>query len=236
MKVFALVVGIVAALTMGLIALFTIGETAAIAVFLGVLGTGVYAWAGGTRTFASRFVKVAGLAIVGGTVLVGWQMSMIVNALRGTEGPAEPADGAALVSAYVQIATAAVSGDFRLELTEDEIEAVVQDGLSDESPLSRVDVMVVDGTNDQPGTLEMTGHFKSSDLTAEIIAGIAIADGTAVIVIESISMGLFSLPESMLQAITESIDDLNEVLGTTPAVITQVHIGDGKITVLGGAA
>lgn len=236
MKVFALGVGIVAALTTGLIALFTIGETAGIAVFLGVLGTGVYAWAGGTRSFASRFVKVAGLAIVGGTVLVAWQMTMIVNALRGTEGPAEPADGAALASAYVQIATAAVGGEFRLELTEDEIEAVIQDGLSDESPLSRVDVTVVDGTNDQPGTLEMTGHFKSSSLTAEILAGIAITDATAVIVIESISMGLFSLPESLLQAITESIDDLNVVLSDTGSIITEVHVGDGKITVLGGVA
>jgi hypothetical protein len=232
----AVVFGILAALMTGIIVLFTVGETAAIAAFLAVLGVAVYSAAAAGDRFARGFARVAVVALVAGTAFAGWQGTLILKAVTGTQGQTVSADPETLAAAQAKIQDVIAGGEFRLELSEEEIEAIVQDALPDDSPLSRVTVTVVDGAGGRPGELHFVGEFKQSSLQALGVATARIRGGAVEVSLDSIEIGLVNLPGIATTAmgdLVNSVADLNTALATTEARVESVHIGDGRIVIVG---
>jgi hypothetical protein len=230
----AVLLGIVAALAAAVVSTITIGETGAIAIFLVLIGTAVLAAVAGSRTFLRRFVATAGAVVVGSIAFIAWQAALIMGALGTTEGTAAPADPAAFASAQMAIASALLTpGPFTLTLEDREIEAVIQEGLSDDSPIERVAVTTVEGSQGDPGSLHMVVHFKSGSTTAVVVATVEVADGTAEVIVTRMSMGLVSVPASLRDELSGSIDDLNDALGADGAFVERVTVGDGVIIVEG---
>ncbi|MEX2322239.1 MAG: hypothetical protein WEA29_00470 [Acidimicrobiia bacterium] len=233
MRFAAVLLGVVAALASAVVSAITIGETGAIVVFLLLVGTAVLAAVAGSRVFVTRYVATAGVLVVGSIAFVAWQAALIMRALTTTEGTAAPADPTALASAQVAIAALLFPGPFTLTLQDDEIEAVIQEGLSDDSPVERVQVDSIAGIGRDPGTLRMVVHFKSGSMTAYVVATIEVADGSAEVVITRMSMGLVSVPASLRDELSEPLDDLNEVLGGDGGFVERVTVGNGRVVVEG---
>jgi hypothetical protein len=230
----AVLLGIVAAIAGAVVSAITIGETGAIGVFLLLVGTAVLAAVAGSRVFVSRFVTAAGVLVVASIGFIAWQAALIMGALTTTEGTAAPADPVALASAHAAIASALVMpGPFTIILEDREIEAVIQEGLSDDSPIERVTAATAEGSDGEPGSLNMVVHFKSGSITADVVATIEVEDGSAEVVLRRVSMGLVSVPASLRDELAESVDDLNEVLGSDGAFVEQATVGDGMVTVEG---
>jgi len=231
----AVLLGIVAALAGTVVSAITIGETGAIVVFLLLVGIAVLAAVAGSRVVVTRFVAVAGFIVVGGFGFVAWQAALIMGALTTTEGTAASADQSALASAQLAIVAALSSpGPFTLTLHDNELEAVIQHGLSDDSPVERVQVDSIDGIGGgDPGALHMVVHFKSGSITADVLATIKVADGSAEVVIARMTMGLVAVPASVRDELSGPIDDLNEVLGGGGAFVERVTVGDGVVVVEG---
>lgn len=230
----AVLLGTVAALAGAVVAAITIGETSAIIVFLLLVGTTVLAAVAGSRAFVTRFLATAGVLVVGSIAFVAWQAALIMGAFSTTDGTAAPADPVALASAQVAIASVLVTpGPFTLILEDREIEAVIQGGLSDDSPIERVTVATIGGADGKAGSLHMVVHFKSGPITADVVATIEVANGSAGVVLRQMSMGLVSVPASLRDELAESVDDLNEVLGGDGAVVERVTVGHGAVTVEG---
>ncbi|HUG75144.1 MAG TPA: hypothetical protein VMM81_05665 [Acidimicrobiia bacterium] len=234
MRFVAVLLGIVAALAGAVVSAITIGETGAIVVFLLLVGTSVLAAVAGSRAFLTRFLAAAGVLVVGSIAFVAWQAALIMGAFSTTDGTAAPADPAALASAQVAIASALVMpGPFTLFLEDREIEAVIQEGLSDDSPIERVAVATVEGSDGESGSLHMVVHFKSGSVTADVIATVEVADGSAEVILERMSMGLVTVPASLRDEFSGSLDDLNAVLGGDGAFVERVTVGDGVVVVEG---
>lgn len=234
MRFAAVLVGVVSALATAIVSALTIGETAAIVVFLLVVGTTVLTAVAGSRRLVARFLATVGTLAVGSVAFMAWQAAIIMGALTTTDGEAAPADPAALASAQVAIASAFFApGPFTLVLEDREIEAVVQEGLDDDSPVERVSVTTVERPGDAPGELQMEVHFKSGSTTADVVATVEVDDGAAEVVIRRMSMGLVSVPASLRDELSGSIDDLNELLGGDGAFVERVTVGNGRVVVEG---
>ena len=129
MKALTVVLGLPAALVAGVIVFFTHGEVAAVVILV--------VWLALLFTSASVMPKAALavialvqlLVVVAGGAFVYDQARRIVTALTTTEGPADPADAAALAQAEQDLEQAMGEAGFRLELHETEITAMVQYGL-----------------------------------------------------------------------------------------------------------
>jgi hypothetical protein len=234
MRFAAVLLGIVAALAGAVVGAITIGETWAILVFLVVIGTAVLAAVAGSRALLTRFVTAAGLLVIGSIAFVAWQAAIIMGAFNTTDGTPVPADPAHLASAHIAIASAQwTPGHFTLILNDREIEAVIQDGLRDDSPIERVVVATVDGSNGEPGVIHMLLHFKNGPTKADVIATVEVVSGSAEVIVVRMTMGLVSVPASLRDELSGSIDDLNEVLGGNGAFVERVTVGGGMVVVEG---
>lgn len=237
MKAAVLVFGFLTALIVGLIALFTLGELAAVLAFLVVLGTSVWVAAAGSALLVRRFVILSVLLLLAGSSLIVWQGLAILEALTGTDGPADPADPVLLAAAHGKINRLSAEGGFSLELSDEEIEAVIQDALNDgASPLARVAVDVVDGTDGGPGSLHFTGEFKTGNLTVNGVASASISAGAVEVKLDTVDMGMVTLPGLAKNAVAdlfESIADLNDTLARTQADVQSVELGEGRLLITG---
>jgi hypothetical protein len=232
----AAVFGAVAAALLATIVLFTVGEMAAILVFLIVIGVATLTAAAGGMGALRWFTRAAVAVLVAGTALATWQGALIMHALTGTGGPVADADPAALASAQAKVELLRQPGDFHLELTEAEIEAIIQDGLADDSPLERVRVHIVDGVDGLPGRVHLTGEFKRGSLEARGVATATVESGAVEIRLDSVEMGFVTVPgiaAAALDELTASVAALNAAMATTEARIDSVQVGDGRIVVIG---
>jgi hypothetical protein len=232
----AAVFGALAAALLATIVLFTVGEMAAILVFLIVIGVATLTAAAGGMGALRWFTRAAVTVLVAGTALATWQGALIMHALTGTGGPVGDADPAALASAQAKVELLRQPGDFHLELTEAEIEAIIQDGLADDSPLERVRVRIVDGVNGLPGRVHLTGEFKRGSLEARGVATASVESGAVQVSLDSVEMGLVTVPgiaAAALDELTVSVAALNAAMATTEARIDSVQVGDGRIVVIG---
>lgn len=236
MRAAAAVFGALAAAVLAIILLFTAGESAAILGFLTVIGAAALAVAAGGSGVLRWFTRGAVTVLVAGTTVAVWQGALIMHALTGTGGTVADADPTALASAHAKVELLREPGDFRLDLTEAEIEAIIQDGLADDAPLQRVRVRIVDGVNDLPGTIHFTGVFKRGGLEARGVATASVESGVVEVRLDSVEMGLVTVPglaAGVLDELTASVAALNAALATTEARIDSVHVGDGRIVVIG---
>ncbi|NQV07284.1 hypothetical protein HQ535_12105 [bacterium] len=236
MKAIAVLFGFLSAIVVGAIVLFTIGEVAAILAFVALLSVALYAIAAPR----SQAGVIAGLMIV--TFLVGSgyvviQAVAIVSALTTTEGPADPADEDALAAATDKIDAFDADGGFRLELLEDEIEAVIQDGLgSGDIPLKSIQIDIVDGEDDEPGILEFTGEFKSGTLDIEGAVTARLESGAVQIELVRADLGSLTLPgiaEGAIEDLVESVADLNQALADNQADVQSVVLADDRLLITG---
>jgi hypothetical protein len=232
----AVVFGSLAAVVASAVALLTLGETAAILSFLTVIGLTALTAAVGDSGWVRWFTRGAVAVLVAGTALVAWQASLIVHALTGSDGPTADPDPAALASAHARLQDLGAAGTFRLELTEAEVEALIQDELDDASPLARVRVRIIDGVNGGDGAMHLTGEFRRGTVEARAVATALARSGRVEIRIDSLEVGIFSLPgvaSGAADDLAESLAGLNATLASAGGHVDSVHLGGGRLVVVG---
>jgi lysophospholipase L1-like esterase len=229
-------IGLVAALTTGLLALFTVGTFGAIVAFLLLLIIAFTA-ASLARPGLVR-VALAGflLLIVGTVVIGGLGIAQLVSAISGTEGEVAAPDATYLASANSKLDVSATERNFRIELSEGELTAVLQQALADsENPFRRVEVDITNQLG-EPGMIDFVGEFKNGSLDVSGSLATEVDAGKLTISIVDIDAGMFTLPGVALGAIEDMIEDLadfQEALGEEGADVQQLVIGANQIVVSG---
>ncbi|MFQ5948916.1 MAG: SGNH/GDSL hydrolase family protein [Acidimicrobiia bacterium] len=236
MRGLAIIFGILAAIAIGLAALFTVGEFPALIAVLLILAAVIYGLVAAAAVL--RWIAIGVVVVfLAGAAFIGFQAVQIVGALTDTSGPADPADPIALASATAKIDEIEDRGGFRLELLENEITAVVQDGLDDpDSPLARVIIDIVDGDEGEQGRLDFTGEFKSGGLSVEGSVGTRLEAGAVEVKILSVELGALDLPglaEGAIEDIIEEVADLNQKLAENRADVQSVVIGNDRVVITG---
>lgn len=229
--------GLLASLASGALALFTIGETQAVAVGLGVLTVAVAAAAvAGPRLGRAVLVLVI-LTLAGSlTVAVLGTLQVVAALIGASGGPAAPPNPVALASAAGKIDASAEETGFRLELTEAELNAVLQDALADNrSPFEQVTIDILNQVG-EPGRIGFTGRFKRGSLAVEGELGAVAEGGRLVLDLLDADVGIFSLPGVGRNAIEEMIAevaDLNRALAQQGAEVQHIVVGDDRVVVTG---
>lgn len=237
MTVLLIFLALVAALTGGTIALFTVGTVGAIAVVVAVitiLGAALYL-KGTVIKLALAATAVIALASVG---FGGYNAVQLASALGGFDGPVDAADPAALAAGEAKLESAETQAGFRIELTEAELTAILQDTLAEanDNPIRRVDLTVLDGEDGGQGALQFDITFKNGSLTGEGRATATLDAGAINIEVQKVSLGRLSLPGVATGAMEEIVDtvlDLNERLAESRADVQSIQIGDGRVLVTG---
>ena len=232
----AIFFGIVAGLLAAAMVMLLSGSTVA-----GVVtGVAVFATAGYAAIWASRAVSRAvatGLLIL--AIGTGWWLAAqglaIYRALQFTAGPADPADPGALAAAEDKLEGIEGSGAFRVELTEEEIQAVIQNGLTEsETPLARIDIDIVDGH--PHGTMRFHGDFKNGELEMNGEAVAVLNLGRVQIELVSLDVGSLEAPGlagGAIEDIVESLADLNGILAENRAEVQSITLADDRLVVTG---
>lgn len=231
--------GLLGALLAALVVLVRTGSTvaavlAAVFVFAIALYGAVWAPRAASRGIATlMFLITVG---VGGWIAV--QALALYRAFSDTDGPADPADPVALAAAEGKIAEFDASGSFRIELTEDEIEAVIQNGLSEaDSPLARIDIDIVDG--DPAGLLTFEGEFKSGGIRASGEITARLVAGAVQVELVDLDLGSLTVPDiagGAVEDLIESLADLNEILQENRADVQAIVLADDRLLVTGTQA
>ena len=231
------VTGLLAAVTTGGLLLFTIGEGAGIFVGIAILLGSVLAAALAGRNVAGAVLAVLAvtLAVSGGITL--WGVSQIVLAFAADAGPAAPRPNAVVLeSATAKLVAQADLSAFRLELTEAELNAVLQDALAEaDNPFRRV---TVDITNDvdEDGRLDIMGEFRNGRLDVEGTLTTRVKSGRLDVEILRIEVGMFKVPgvaRSALEDMIADLADLQTSLAEEGADVQDIVIGDDRIVVTG---
>ncbi len=241
LKVAVALAGVLAAALVGAIAFFTIGEAPAIAAFvLIVIFSFIMAAAAPTPLLVLILISQVVVSTVVG-IRIYDEVSTIVRALTGIEGPAAPADALALAAAEENLEGATDDAGFRVELDEDEITAVIQDGLQEaDVPLRRVTVDIVDGASPGEGRIDFIGEFKTEDVEVRgsVIAHIEM--GAVQVDVVNVELGALNLPGIAANAIEDAVDDLlarvsdiNSLLAEAEADVQSISIGDDRIVITG---
>lgn len=237
MKSVSVIFGLLAAIVVGAVALFTVGEVVAILAFVVLLGLGIYGAAAAPPGVLRGIAFGSLVLFVLGGAFIAFQAVQIVSAFGDTDGPADPADPITLAAAQAKIDEASDDGGFRIELEESEIQAVIQDALSDdESPLARVTIDIVDGEGGERGTLEFVGEFKSGNLDVEGVATATLETGAVRVELVSVDLGALSVPglaEGAIEDLVESVADLNETLERKQADVQSVALANDRVVITG---
>jgi len=241
LKVATALLGVLVGVLVGAIVFFTVGEQIGIAAFV---GTAAFAF---LLTALSPAPVLWGFLIAEMAVAVwaGWHIADetrgVMAALSTTEGPAAAADAGSLTAAQGRIEAANAETAFRLELTEDEVTAVIQNELArTDQPLRWVVVDIVDGATPQEGTLEFTGRFKSGDYRAAGSVGVEVSEGVIRLQVLSLEMGSLRLPGIARGAVTDYVDrllrgieEINTLLAEAEVDVQSITIGEDRLVVTG---
>lgn len=237
MTVLLIILAILAAVTGGALALFTIGTFGAIAVVIAVVAiTGAALYLKGIIIkVALAATAVIALASLG---FGGYNAVQLASALGGFDGPVDPADPASLAAAEAKLDAAETQAGFRIELTEAELTAILQDTLAEaeDNPIRRVDLTVLDGEDGGQGSLQFDITFKNGSLTGEGRVTATLEAGAINIEVQKVSLGRLSLPgvaTSAMEEIVDTVLDLNERLAESRADVQSIQIGDGRVLVTG---
>ncbi|MBI5157042.1 MAG: SGNH/GDSL hydrolase family protein [Acidimicrobiia bacterium] len=235
----SLIFGLLGALLAAAVVLVRTGSTVTTIVAAAtVFGVALYGAVWASRATSRGIASVMFLVTIAATGWLAVQALALYRAFSDTDGPADPADPVSLASAEDKIAAFDTSGAFRIELTEDEIEAVIQNGLSQaDSPLARVDIDIVDG--DPAGTLRFTGEFKSGGVEASGEITARLVAGTVQVELVDLDLGALTVPsiaEGAIEDLVESIADLNEILVENRADVQAIVLADDRMLVTGTQA
>lgn len=235
-----IIFAVMAALFAGAVGLFTVGTVPAVIVVLLVAAGVVAAIRLGGRVL-STLTAVFAVAVVAAVGFTGYTAYVLATAFTDTGGPADPADAAQLASAEGKIDAAKNQAAFRIEFTADEATALIQDALasSDDNPIRKVTITIVDGEDGEDGYVDFEGDFKSGNATAEGKLGASVEAGRMKVEVRDVGMANINLPgfaRGGVEDLIETITDLEGRLNENKADIQSVTIGGGTVTIVGSTA
>jgi lysophospholipase L1-like esterase len=237
MSVLIILLGILAAITTAALVLFTLGEIPAVialVVVLVLMGIGVWKSGG----ISKAILAVLGILFIATLGFGGFSAFQLYSALTDTSGLADAANAADLASAEAKLDAVEDDGGFRIELTEAELTAVMQDSLagSDDNPIRAVTLDVVDGEGDDNGQVNFVVSFKGGSLSGDGAVGAQLDAGAVQIEVLDIGIGNLNLPGVATGAIEDIIDtvlDLNDTLAENQADVQAVEIGAERVIIIG---
>jgi lysophospholipase L1-like esterase len=238
LKTAVAVTGLLAAAATGGLLLFTLGEGAAIVIGGTILIGAVLTAALAGRNVARAVLATATVTLVTSVVIAGFGVAQIVLALTGTSDapPAPRPDPVVLQNATEKIEAESESPAFRLALTEEELNAVLQDALAEaDNPFRRITVDITNRVGD-PGRLEFDGEFRDGRLGVGGVLETRVDAGRVDIKIIEVEVGMFSVPGIARSALEDMIGDLADFqtsLAEEGADVQDVVIGNDHIVVTG---
>jgi lysophospholipase L1-like esterase len=231
------VLGFFTAVAAGTLALFTIGDFAAVAVFVSIFGGALVTARTHRRGPAQGVFAALAVVLMGSIAITGYGAAQIlaVVASPGT-GTAAPADQADLAAAESKLDGSAESSAFRIELTEAEVNAVLQDALSTgNNPLARVTIDITNATGD-PGRVDFVGMFKNGSLEAAGTLSAEVVAGSLQLEILEVDVGIFSMPgvaQGAVEDVITDLADLEAALSAEGADVQSIVIGDDRAVITG---
>ncbi len=231
------VLSLLTAAVLGLLVLLLVGPVPALSIGLLTLVVGVVAQraGGGARRAAGGTLLVLLLAAGSYGAILAID---IVEAITTTDGPVDAADAAQLAAAEDKLGGLDDRSSFRLELTEPELQAVIQDGLAaagDTSPVRSVTVDLRGASQD----VAFTARFKAEDVEASGVATVAVVDGAVDLDLGPLSFGSVEVPGLAAGAIEQllgAVTDLNAALAEQRAAVQDVQVTDTALVVVGTRA
>lgn len=236
----SVLLGVPAAILVGALAWLRSGSTVWGLVMGGmVLAVAMYSAFAATRG-PSILIALLMLGLVVGSIYYGVSQALaIYRAIDGTEGPTDLPDSSAVASAEAAIASAATQNGFSISLTEEEIGAYLQQGLSEiaNNPIRRVEVDIDDpDDNEVQGTLGLKGQFKSGDIEFSGTVRFELETGAIQVEVVRLEVGDLNLPSigrDAIEDILTEVADLNTVLVGLNADVQSITLGDDQIVVTG---
>ena len=228
------ILGVLAALATGIVVLFTLGT------LLGVLATllllAFAAWSaqttGGTTQVASRIGVVFLLFL--STALSLYVARRLTLAFTDVSGPVEAADQETLATVQQKFdKQVAHKAAFRLELTEGEITALVQDQLAAvAAPLRSVAIDIVGGIED--GHIESRGTSRNGQVTMEGRMDVTLDAGMLQFELLDADVGAVRVAGIAGDFVEDLINPFTEKgLTDRRAEIQSVQLGDDRLVVVG---
>jgi lysophospholipase L1-like esterase len=232
------ILGVFAAAAAALLVLLTLGEAAAIATALIVIvGSALAAWLVGPR--AGRLaVVVLSFVLVGSLGVVGFGAYQLLIALGGTGSsqPVATADPIALSAADEKISATERDAAFRLELSEPELNALLQDALgSIGTPFEAVTIDILNAVG-EPGRIGFVGEFKNGSLDVDGVLSAEVSAGSLELMIIDAGAGIFTMPGVARDAVEDmisSVADLEKALAAEGADVQDIVIGNERVVVTG---
>ena len=232
----SVLLGVPAALLVGALLWLRTGSTVlaiamATLIFIVALYSAIAAYRG-----PSIAIALLMLGLVAGSLFYGVSKALtIYRAISTTEGPVDAADPEDAAAARLAIAHASDQNGFRIEMTEAEIGAFLQDGLRDveSNPIRRIDV---DITDERDGVLSVTGRFKSGDLDFSGTIGFTLEAGAIQVRVIRLELGELDLPgigRDAIEDILAEVADLNEALLGLDADVQSITLGNDRLVVTG---
>lgn len=240
MVVLLVIFAILAALTAGFVGLITVGTGVAIVLLVLIAAAAVV-----VIVWWSRFMAIAAAAFVVVTLAAvgygGYTVYVVVRALTDDSGSVDLPDAAALASANAKLDAADGKAGFRIEMTADEIEAVMMDALqgADKNPIRRVDLEVLDGKDGGQGSLHFKAEFKSGSQSASGKVNSRIEAGAIKVNVLDVKVASLKVPglaRGLVEDIVETATDLTDRLEEHGADVQSVEIGNGLIVITGTTA
>jgi lysophospholipase L1-like esterase len=234
-----IVVGILAALSAGALALLTVGESYALATAATVAVTSVVIAFSASVRLARGILVLLILTLAGTLTISAYGTIQVLAALAGSQsGPVEPADASMLAEAERKIDQSVIDKTFRIELTESELNAVLQDSLAEtDTPFSRISVDIRNEVG-EPALIGFAGNFKNGRLQVDGELTASTAGGQLELELVSADVGMFTMPGIARDAVEDMIGrvaDLNRALAEEGADVQSVVIGGDSIVVTGVA-
>jgi lysophospholipase L1-like esterase len=237
LRVAIILFGVLAALAAGALALFTIGEAYAYITAAVILVTSLVI-AFTASILLGRMVLVVLIVAFAGSLTIGaFGAIQILAAMAGDQsGPVEPADPETLASAERKIDQSADDTTFQIDLSEGELNAVLQDALAEvDTPFSRITLDILNVAA-EPALIGFVGDFKNGRLTVEGELTAAVVGGQMQVELLEADVGMFTMPGVARDAVEDMVGrvaDLNRALAEEGADLQSVVIGDDAITVTG---
>lgn len=237
LRVGIILFGVLAALAAGGLALFTIGENYAMAMAATILITSVII-AFTASALLGRVILIVLIMTLAGSLTIGaFGAIQVLAALAGNQtGPADPPDPDMLAAAESKIDQSIEDTTFHVELTESELNAVLQDSLTEvATPFQRITVDILNAVGD-PALIGFVGDFRNGRLTVEGELTAETSGGQLHLELIKADVGMFTMPGIARDAVEDMIGrvaDLNHALAEEGADVQEVVIGDNAIVVTG---
>lgn len=233
-----IVIGLITALVVGVVALVVMGEVAAIVALVVIVASAVFASVRGSSTLKRWAVVALGVLLAAGVATGGWIAYGIAAALTDTAGPPATADRDALAAAESKLDETEGEAGFRIELTESELTAVVQDGLPDGGPIRSVTIDLVAG-EDGAGRADFAARFKSESLSAQgSTRAIAEAGGVRLELLE-VDLGPISssaVARAAIEDVLNAVVPFNQALAEDHLSVQSVTTSDDRVVITGTSA